>query len=176
MLIEEYHSIIYNFYEWIKNDYRLCIENGNVIKVELLSDCSKKIIKTIEEDVIIKKKNKIDKITRKFLRRIDSYKDIEKRISESTTISPQETEEGLIYTDTKNDKNYNLNYNRYESIDVRKILRNNLHLKRLESENEDPFSSNFSENTDTKIIDRLKDLKNNISFFKLHEFINFSKK
>ncbi|CRH02631.1 conserved Plasmodium protein, unknown function [Plasmodium relictum] len=164
MIIEDYRCVINNFYECIKNDIRKILENTDDIKLELFSNYSKKIIKEIHDEKNILKKKKIDKITRKFLRQIDSYRLHEKDFLHN-----------LTKEENKNDKYFNLSYNKYDSFDLRKVLKTNCH-QVFDSDNEENLSFNFYENSDLKIIDRLKDLKSNISFYKLYDLIDFSYK
>ncbi|ETW41600.1 hypothetical protein PFNF135_04010 [Plasmodium falciparum NF135/5.C10] len=74
--------------------------------------------------------------------------------------------------ENKNEKHLYLNYHKYDSLDLRKILKNN-YQQNTYGESEEPFSFNFYEHGNIKIIDRLKELKSNISFFKFYDLIDF---
>ncbi|CRG97771.1 conserved Plasmodium protein, unknown function [Plasmodium gallinaceum] len=165
MIIEDYRCSIYNFYECIKNDIRIILENSDNVNLDLFSNYSKNIIKEIHNEKNVLKKKKIDKITRKYLRQIDSYRLNEKDFFHNITKE-----------ENRNDKYFNLNYNKYDSFDLRKILKNNYQQQIFDSDYEEAFSFNIYENNDLKIIDRLKDLKSNISFYKLYDLIDFSNK
>ncbi|SOV79287.1 conserved Plasmodium protein, unknown function [Plasmodium sp. gorilla clade G3] len=161
MLIEDYRGTIIKFYECIKKDIRIIIESNYNLNLDLLSHYSQNIIREIHEEKNILRKKKIDKITRKYLRQIDSYRLCEKDFYHN-----------IGNEENKNEKHLYLNYHKYDSLDLRKILKNN-YQQNTYGESEEPFSFNFYEHGNIKIIDRLKELKSNISFFKFYDLIDF---
>ncbi|KYN98012.1 hypothetical protein PGSY75_1220700 [Plasmodium gaboni] len=161
MLIEDYRGTIIKFYECIKKDIRIIIESNYNLNLDLLSQHSQNIIREIHEEKNILRKKKIDKITRKYLRQIDSYRLCEKDFYHN-----------IGNEENKNEKHLYLNYHKYDSLDLRKILKNN-YQQNTYDESEEPFSFNFYEHGNIKIIDRLKELKSNISFFKFYDLIDF---
>ncbi|SOV80646.1 conserved Plasmodium protein, unknown function [Plasmodium reichenowi] len=161
MLIEDYRGTIIKFYECIKKDIRIIIESNYNLNLDLLSQYSQNIISEIREEKNTLRKKNIDKITRKYLRQIDSY-----RLCEKDFYHNMGNEEN------KNEKHLYLNYHKYDSLDLRKILKNN-YQQNTYGESEEPFSFNFYEHGNIKIIDRLKELKSNISFFKFYDLIDF---
>ncbi|SBT82539.1 conserved Plasmodium protein, unknown function [Plasmodium ovale] len=166
MIIEDCRSTIHNFYECIKEDIRIITEQDDNMNLELFSNYFKNIIKEIRNEKNKLKKKKIDKITRKLLRQIDSYRLREKDFFYNITD-----------VENKCDKQFNLSYNKYDSFDLRKILKNNYHEQQdFNSDNEEPLSFSFYKNRNIRIIDRLKDLKNNISFFKFYDLVDFPNK
>ncbi|CAI7723546.1 conserved Plasmodium protein, unknown function [Plasmodium vivax] len=167
MIMEDYRSTIGNFYECIKKDIKIVIERNGNINVDLFSNYFKNMIKEIHDEKNNVKKKKIDKITRKYLRKIDSYRLRERDFFE---------DEGNV--ESRSCKYHNRSLNKYDSFDLRKIIKNNYEQHELCSDNEEEesFSFYFYENRNIKIIDRLKDLKNNISFFKFYDLIDFPSK
>ncbi|EUD69060.1 hypothetical protein C922_00752 [Plasmodium inui San Antonio 1] len=167
MIMEDYRSTIGNFYECIKKDIEIVIERDGNINVELFSNYFKNMIKEIHDEKNNVKRKKIDKITRKYLRKIDSYRLRERDFFE---------DEGNV--EDRSCKYHNRSLNKYESFDLRKILKNNYEQHEFGSDNEEeePFSFSFYENRNIRIIDRLKDLKSNISFFKFYDLIDFPSK
>lgn len=79
-------------------------------------------------------------------------------------------------TENKNNKKTNLSYNKYSSFDLRTILKNNYEEQNFSSDNDEPFSFSFYTKRHKRMIDKLKDLKNNISFFKFYDLIDFPNK
>ncbi|SPJ11408.1 conserved Plasmodium protein, unknown function [Plasmodium sp. DRC-Itaito] len=161
MLIEDYRGTIIKFYECIKKDIRIIIESNYNLNLDILSRYSQNIIREIHEEKNTLRKKKIDKITRKYLRQIDSYRLCEKDFYHN-----------IGNEENKNEKHLYLNYHKYDSLDLRKILKNN-YQQNTYGESEEPFSFYFYEHGNIKIIDRLKELKSNISFFKFYDLIDF---
>ncbi|KOB59877.1 hypothetical protein PFHG_01597 [Plasmodium falciparum HB3] len=73
---EDYRGTIIKFYECIKKDIRIIIESNYNLNLDLLSQYSQNIISEIHEEKNTLRKKNIDKITRKYLRQIDSYRDL----------------------------------------------------------------------------------------------------
>ncbi|CDU20730.1 conserved Plasmodium protein, unknown function [Plasmodium yoelii] len=165
MTIEDFRCTINNFYECIKKDIKIIIENDAKLNLDPFSNYFKRIIKDIHDEKNILKKKKIDKITRKYLRRIDSYRLREKDFFYS-----------IPNTENKNNKKANLSYNKYSSFDLRSILKNNYEEQNFSSDNDEPFSFSFYTKRHKRMVDKLKDLKNNISFFKFYDLIDFPNK
>ncbi|KJP87238.1 hypothetical protein AK88_03155 [Plasmodium fragile] len=165
MKMEDYRSTICNFYEYIKKDIKIVIERDGNINVDLFSNYFKNMIKEIHDEENNVKKKKIDKITRKYLRKIDSYRLRERDFFE---------DEGIV--ENKNCKYHNRSLNKYDSFDLRKILKNNSEQCEFSSDNEEEEPFSFYKYRNIRIIDRLKDLKNNISFFKFYDLIDFPSK
>ncbi|GAB69037.1 hypothetical protein PCYB_144650 [Plasmodium cynomolgi strain B] len=88
------------------------------------------MIKEIHDEKNNVKKKKIDKITRKYLRKIDSYRLRERDFFE---------EEGNV--ENKSCKYHNRSLNKYDSFDLRKIIKNNYEQYEFSSDNEEeePF-------------------------------------
>ncbi|GAW83584.1 hypothetical protein, conserved [Plasmodium gonderi] len=158
---EDYRSTISNFCECIKGDIKIIIERNDNINVELLSNYFKCMVKEIYDEKYNVKKKKIDKITRKYLRQIDSYRSWDRGFFEDER-----------NVEKRNNDDYKMHLNKYDSFDLRKVIKNNYE-PQYNSDNEEPFSFSFYGNRNMKIIDRLKDLKNNISFFKFYDLIDF---
>ncbi|SBS88479.1 conserved Plasmodium protein, unknown function [Plasmodium ovale curtisi] len=168
MIIEDCRSTIHNFYECIKEDIRIITEQDDNLNLELFSNYFKNIIKEIRNEKNKLKKKKIDKITRKLLRQIDSYR---------SKLREKDFFYNITDIENKCDKQLNLSYNKYDSFDLRKILKNNYDEQQdFNSDNEEPLSFSFYKNRNIRIIDRLKDLKNNISFFKFYDLVDFPNK
>ncbi|SCN63206.1 conserved Plasmodium protein, unknown function [Plasmodium chabaudi chabaudi] len=165
MTIEDFRCTINNFYECIKKDIKIIIEKDAKLNLDPFSNYFKKIIKEIHDEHHILKKKKIDKITRKYLRRIDSYRLREKDFFYS-----------IPNTENNNNKKKHLSYNKYDSFDLRKVLKNNYEEQNFSSDNDEPFSFSFYAKRHQRMIDKLKDLKNNISFFKFYDLIDFPNK
>ncbi|VWU48722.1 conserved protein, unknown function [Hepatocystis sp. ex Piliocolobus tephrosceles] len=164
MIIEDYRCIINSFYQCIKEDIRVIIKKDDNIDLSIFSNYFKNITKEIRNENHVIKKKKIDKITRKYLHQIDSY-----------TLKGENTFNNKSKEIEKKDIQFSLSVSKYNSFDLRKVCRNN-NRQSSNSDNDEPTFFNNYKNRNPRIIDRLKELKSNISFFKIHDFINFSNK
>ncbi|EUT82473.1 hypothetical protein PFAG_03849 [Plasmodium falciparum Santa Lucia] len=144
------------------NDYHHSNDEMHAIKNMLIEDYRGTIIKFYE---CIKKDIRII-IESNYNLNLDLLSQYSQKLCEKDFYHNMGNEEN------KNEKHLYLNYHKYDSLDLRKILKNN-YQQNTYGESEEPFSFNFYEHGNIKIIDRLKELKSNISFFKFYDLIDF---